>query len=146
MRMDKRVLFLLAGLSTGAAHARAEEASAHCDRREYDAVVASGEQVTAGLLAIVLRDQGIPARSWQGWQIPIHTDNAHGGARISDIDGSELVRRFVERGEVAVITGFQGIHKDTRRTNLPVLFDKCSLSDKYELPARINLNTTPACK
>jgi len=85
------------------------------DAREYDAVVASGEQVSAGLLAIVLQSIGVTARSWQGWQIPVLTDNAHGGARISDIDGSELVRRFVERGEVAVITGFQGIHKDTRR-------------------------------
>ena len=85
------------------------------DAREYDAVVASGEQVAAGLLAIVLQSIGVTARSWQGWQIPVLTDNAHGGARINDIDGSELVRRFVERGEVAVITGFQGIHKDTRR-------------------------------
>jgi aspartate kinase len=85
------------------------------DAREYDAVVASGEQVAAGLLAIVLQSIGVTARSWQGWQIPILTDNAHGGARISDIDGSELVRRFAERGEVAVITGFQGIYKDTGR-------------------------------
>jgi aspartate kinase len=85
------------------------------DAREYDAVVASGEQVTAGLLAIVLQSMGVTARSWQGWQIPVLTDNAHGGARISEIDGSELVRRFAERGEVAVITGFQGIYKETGR-------------------------------
>jgi aspartate kinase len=85
------------------------------DAREYDAVVASGEQVAAGLLAVVLQSIGVTARSWQGWQIPILTDNAHGGARISEIDGSELVRRFGERGEVAVITGFQGIYKDTGR-------------------------------
>src|SRR6201993_4607777 len=85
------------------------------DAREYDAVVASGEQVAAGLLAIVLQSIGVTARSWQGWQIPILTDNAPRGARISDIDGSELVRRFAERGEVAVITGFQGIYKDTGR-------------------------------
>jgi len=85
------------------------------DAREYDSVVASGEQVTAGLLAIVLQSIGVSARSWQGWQIPILTDNAHGGARIRDIDGNELVRRFTERGEVAVVTGFQGIHKDTGR-------------------------------
>ncbi len=85
------------------------------DAREYDAVVASGEQVAAGLLAIVLQSIGVAARSWQGWQIPIITDNAHGGARIQEIDGSELVRRFAERGEVAVITGFQGIHKETGR-------------------------------
>jgi aspartate kinase len=85
------------------------------DAREYDAVVASGEQVSAGLLAIVLQSSGVTARSWQGWQIPILTDNAHGGARIREIDGSELVRRFLDRGEVAVITGFQGIHKETGR-------------------------------
>jgi aspartate kinase len=85
------------------------------DAREYDAVVASGEQVAAGLLALVLQSIGVTARSWQGWQIPILTDNAHGGARIREIDGSELVRRFAERGEVAVITGFQGIHEDTGR-------------------------------
>jgi aspartate kinase len=85
------------------------------DAREYDAVVASGEQVSAGLLAIVLQSMGVSARSWQGWQIPIVTDNAHGGACVQEIDGSELVRRFAERGEVAVITGFQGIHKETGR-------------------------------
>jgi aspartate kinase len=85
------------------------------DAREYDAVVASGEQVAAGLLAVVLQSIGVTARSWQGWQIPILTDNAHGGARIQEIDGSELVRRFAERGEVAVVTGFQGIHKETGR-------------------------------
>jgi len=85
------------------------------DAREYDAVVASGEQVTAGLLAIVLQSVGVTARSWQGWQIPILTTNAHGGARIDAIDGAELIRRFAERGEVAVIAGFQGLHKDTRR-------------------------------
>jgi aspartate kinase len=91
-----------------------EAATLH-DAREYDAVVASGEQVTAGLVAIVLQSMGVTARSWQGWQIPVLTTNAHGGARIQDIDGSELVRRFAERGEVAVITGFQGIHQETGR-------------------------------
>src|SRR6218665_2472870 len=78
------------------------------DAREYDAVVASGEQVTSGILAIALQSMGINARSWQGWQIPIRTDNAHGAARILEIDGSELIRRFGE-GQVAVIAGFQGI-------------------------------------
>jgi aspartate kinase len=91
------------------------EASALHDAREYDAVVASGEQVTAGLLAIVLQDMGVPARSWQGWQLPVLTTNAHGAARIEDINGTELVKRFKERGEVAVIAGFQGIHKETGR-------------------------------
>jgi aspartate kinase len=85
------------------------------DAREYDAVVASGEQVTAGLLAIVLQGMDIPARSWQGWQLPILTSNAHGSARILDINGEEIVKRFKERQEVAVIAGFQGIHKETGR-------------------------------
>jgi aspartate kinase len=85
------------------------------DAREYDAVVASGEQVTAGLLALVLEGIGVNARSWQGWQLPIVTSNAHGAARILSINGGELVARFKERGEVAVIAGFQGLHKDTGR-------------------------------
>jgi aspartate kinase len=91
------------------------EASALHDAREYDAVVASGEQVTAGLLAIVLEGIGINARSWQGWQLPILTDNAHGSARIADVNGDELIKRFKERKEVAVIAGFQGMSKETGR-------------------------------
>jgi len=85
------------------------------DAREYDAVVASGEQVTSGLLAIALQSLGIQARSWQGWQIPIKTSDAHASARILDIDGGELVKRFKDRKEVAVIAGFQGINPQTGR-------------------------------
>jgi aspartate kinase len=85
------------------------------DAREYDAVVATGEQVTAGLLAIVLQDMDINARSWQGWQLPIQTSNVHSSARILDINGEELIRRFKERNEVAVVAGFQGVHKETNR-------------------------------
>jgi len=85
------------------------------DAREYDAVVASGEQVTAGLLAIVLEGIGVNARSWQGWQLPILTDNAHASARILEINGGELIRRFREMKQVAVIAGFQGMHKETGR-------------------------------
>jgi aspartate kinase len=85
------------------------------DAREYDAVVASGEQVTAGLLAIALQDIGINARSWQGWQLPIGTSDAHGSARILDINGAEILKRFAERQEVAVIAGFQGMHPATGR-------------------------------
>src|SRR5512139_2657578 len=85
------------------------------DAREYDAVVATGEQVTAGLLAIVLEGMGVNARSWQGWQLPILTDNAHASARIKDINGAELIKRFEEHKQVAVIAGFQGMHKDTGR-------------------------------
>ena len=83
------------------------------DAREYDAVVASGEQVTAGLLAITLQDMDINARSWLGWQLPIQTSNVHAAARILEIDGAELIRRFDERKEVAVIAGFQGINPQT---------------------------------
>src|SRR5947199_6530967 len=92
-----------------------QQAAALHDAREYDAVVSSGEQVTAGLLAIVLEGIGVNARSWQGWQLPILTSNAHGGARIVDINGGELLKRFKERNEVAVIAGFQGVHKETGR-------------------------------
>jgi aspartate kinase len=90
------------------------EASLLHDAREYDAVVASGEQVTAGLLAIVLQSIGIPARSWQGWQVPILTSNAHGAARILDIKGEEIAKR-VAAGEVAVVTGFQGLEPSKNR-------------------------------
>ncbi|PHP65619.1 aspartate kinase [Zhengella mangrovi] len=92
-------------------------ASPFFDAREYDAIVASGEQVTSGLLAIALQSMGINARSWQGWQIPVKTDNAHGAARIADIDGSDLIRRFGE-GQVAVVAGFQGIGPDNRIATL----------------------------
>jgi len=91
------------------------EASPMHDAREYDAVVASGEQVTAGLLAIALQAIGIQARSWQGWQIPIKTSDAHASARIFGIDGAELINRFRDRKEVAVIAGFQGIYPQTHR-------------------------------
>jgi aspartate kinase len=85
------------------------------DAREYDAVVATGEQITSGLLAITLQDMDINARSWQGWQLPILTSDVHASARIRDINGEEIIRRFRERKEVAVLAGFQGIHKETGR-------------------------------
>ncbi len=91
------------------------EVSPMYDAREYDAIVASGELVTAGLLAIALQTIGIDARSWQGWQIPIRTSDAHASARIDEIDGEKLITRFKERKEVAVIAGFQGIHEATGR-------------------------------
>ncbi|MDO9383725.1 MAG: aspartate kinase [Hyphomicrobiaceae bacterium] len=90
------------------------EASVLHDAREYDAVVATGEQVTAGLLAIVLQSMGLQARSWQGWQIPIHTSAAHGSARISGIEGGALRERLAG-GEVAVVTGFQGLEPERNR-------------------------------
>ena len=87
------------------------------DAREYDAVVASGEQVTAGLLALALQNLGVNARSWLGWLIPIRTDAMHGKARIGVIASAELVRRMRE-GQVAVVAGFQGLGPDNRVTTL----------------------------
>jgi aspartate kinase len=92
-----------------------KEAAPLHDQREYDAVVASGEQVTTGLLAIALQEIGIPARSWQGWQVPVETDAAHGAARITGIGGSGILKGFEELREVAVVAGFQGIHLPTGR-------------------------------
>lgn len=91
------------------------DASQQFDSREYDAVVASGEQVTSGLLAMTLQQMGINSRSWQGWQIPIMTSDAHSAARISAIDGTGILEGFSERREVAVVAGFQGIHRPTNR-------------------------------
>ena len=95
----------------------ADGAAGIYDLREYDVVVSSGEQVSAGILAIVLQDIGVPARSWLGWQIPIRTDGAHGSARIEDIDVSDILRRFDE-GQVAVVAGFQGVDDQGRITTL----------------------------
>ena len=91
-----------------------KETSPLYDQREYDAVVASGEQVTAGLLAIALQEMGLPARSWLGWQAPVLTNDTHGSARIESIDGAGIIGGF-KRGEVAVVAGFQGLHKETGR-------------------------------
>jgi aspartate kinase len=87
------------------------------DAREYDTIVATGEQVTVGLLAIALQNIGIDARSWLGWQIPIRSDNVHGAARIDSIDGS-AIRERMKAGQVAVIAGFQGIGSDGRISTL----------------------------
>jgi aspartate kinase len=93
------------------------ERSAAYDAREYDAVVASGEQVTSGLLALVLQSIGIPARSWQGWQIPVATDGAHRAARITGVAVDGLKARMLD-GEVAVVAGFQGLGPDNRISTL----------------------------
>lgn len=87
------------------------------DAREYDAVVATGELITIGLLSIGLQELNIQARSWAGWQIPIRTDNVHGKARIEEIDTKLLLERM-NTGEVAVVAGFQGIAPDGRVTTL----------------------------
>ncbi|MEO1102959.1 MAG: aspartate kinase [Pseudomonadota bacterium] len=87
------------------------------DAREYDAVVSSGENVTSGLLAIILQSMGIDARSWQGWQIVMQTNDAHGAARIEDIDAAVLLDRL-SRQQVAVVAGFQGLSPQNRITTL----------------------------
>ncbi len=91
-----------------------QELSPLHDAREYDVVVATGEQVTIGLLAIALQAIGVEARSWQGWQVPIRTDAAHGKARVEEIEGAELIRRM-EQGQVPVVAGFQGIEPTRNR-------------------------------
>ena len=87
------------------------------DTREYDVVVSSGEQVTSGLLALALQNLGVSARSWQGWQLPVKTDSAHGKARILGIENDEILKRLAT-GEVAVVPGFQGVGEDGRVTTL----------------------------
>lgn len=87
------------------------------DAREYDSVVATGEQITIGLLALALQDLGVSARSWLGWQVPFHTDDVHAKARIQKIDVDELDKRM-KTGEVPVVAGFQGIGPDNRITTL----------------------------
>ncbi|MCF8479777.1 MAG: aspartate kinase [Rhodospirillum sp.] len=87
------------------------------DSREYDVVVSTGEQVTVGLLAMTLQDMGTDARSWMGWQLPIHTDDAHGKARIASIDTTVIEQRLAI-GQVAVVAGFQGLGPDNRVTTL----------------------------
>ncbi len=93
------------------------EASPLHDPREYDVVVAAGEQITSGLLAITLQAMGVPARSWLGWQLPIHTSDAHASARIESID-IDALNAALAAGEVAVIPGFQGVSDDNRVTTL----------------------------
>jgi aspartate kinase len=87
------------------------------DAREYDVVVASGEQVTCGLTALALQEIGVNARSWLGWQVPIVTDEVHGKARIQEIDTAEIEKRMAQ-GQVAVVAGFQGVGPDHRITTL----------------------------
>ncbi len=94
-----------------------DEVSPLYDAREYDVVVSSGEQVTSGLLALALHELDVKARSWQGWQIPIHTDDAHGKARIQSIDGDK-VNASLKSGEVVIVPGFQGIAPDGRISTL----------------------------
>ena len=95
-----------------------EETSKLYDAREYDAVVSSGEQVTAGLMALTLQEMDVPARSWQGWQVPLKTNSAHASARIEDIGTDAINAKFAEGMRVAVVAGFQGISPENRITTL----------------------------
>ncbi|WP_136441138.1 aspartate kinase [Pacificoceanicola onchidii] len=95
-----------------------EETSPLFDAREYDAVVSSGENVTAGLMALTLQEMDVPARSWQGWQVPVKTTNAHANARIEEIPTDNITAKFDEGMKVAVVAGFQGISEEGRITTL----------------------------
>ncbi len=95
-----------------------EETGQFYDAREYDAVVSSGENVTAGLMALTLQEMEVPARSWQGWQVPLLTTDAHASARIEDIPTANLTAKFAEGMQVAVVAGFQGISAEGRITTL----------------------------
>ena len=95
-----------------------EQTSKLYDAREYDAVVASGENVTAGLMALRLQEMGVPARSWQGWQVPINTTSAHGSARFISIPRDNIDAKFAEGFKVAVVAGFQGLSAEGRITTL----------------------------
>jgi aspartate kinase len=94
------------------------ETSPLYDAREYDAIVSSGENVTAGLMALRLQEMDIPARSWQGWQVPVKTTSAHSSARIEDISTDNLTAKFREGMKVAVVAGFQGVSPEGRITTL----------------------------
>ena len=95
-----------------------EETSPLYDAREYDAIVSSGENVTAGLMALRLQEMDIPARSWQGWQVPVKTTSAHSNARIEEIPADNITAKFAEGMKVAVVAGFQGISPEGRITTL----------------------------
>ena len=95
-----------------------EQTSPLYDAREYDAVVASGENVTAGLMALTLQEMDVPARSWQGWQVPINTTSAHSSARFVDIPRANIDAKFAEGFKVAVVAGFQGVSHEGRITTL----------------------------
>ncbi|MEM1302151.1 MAG: aspartate kinase, partial [Pseudomonadota bacterium] len=94
------------------------ETSPLFDAREYDAVVSSGENVTAGLMALTLQEMDVPARSWQGWQVPVQTTSAHASARIEDIPPANIKAKFAEGMKVAVVAGFQGVSPEGRITTL----------------------------
>ncbi|MEO0679328.1 MAG: aspartate kinase, partial [Pseudomonadota bacterium] len=108
----------LVGWVREAARPEGANHSGFYDAREYDAVVASGEQVTSGLMALTLQEMGVPARSWQGWQVPLRTTSAHSSARIEEIPTDNIIAKFAEGMKVAVVAGFQGVSPEGRITTL----------------------------
>lgn len=119
VRRGNKVAVVVSAMSgvTNQLVAYCREISPMHDLREYDTVVASGEQVTAGLMAMALQKRGVTARSWLGWQIPFYTDEVHGKARIERIETGEIAKRM-EEGEVVVVPGFQGVTARNRISTL----------------------------
>ena len=120
VRKNNKVIAIVSAMSgeTNRLVEQVKKTSPVYDGREYDVIVSTGENITAGLLAIKLQDLGIPARSWMGWQIPIITTSMHSNARILEIKTENIERKFVEGMKVAIVSGFQGISKENRISTL----------------------------
>ena len=97
---------------------KVKEVSAIYDAREYDAILSTGENISASIMTLLLQNEGINSRSWQGWQIPIITNDNHSNARILDINTKNLEKRFTNGMQVAIVAGFQGISNKNRITTL----------------------------
>ena len=120
VRKNNKVIAIVSAMSgeTNRLVEQVKKTSPVYDGREYDVIVSTGENITAGLLAIKLQDLGIPARSWMGWQIPIITTSMHSNARILEIKIENIEKKFVEGMKVAIVSGFQGISKENRISTL----------------------------
>tara|TARA_B100001113_G_scaffold49843_1_gene36174 strand:+ start:3229 stop:4455 length:1227 start_codon:yes stop_codon:yes gene_type:complete len=120
VRKNNKVIAIVSAMSgeTNRLVEQVKQTSPVYDGREYDVIVSTGENITAGLLAIKLQDLGIPARSWMGWQIPIITTSMHSNARILEIKTENIEKKFVEGMKVAIVSGFQGISKENRISTL----------------------------
>ena len=120
VRKNNKVIAIVSAMSgeTNRLVEQVKKTSPVYDGREYDVIVSTGENITAGLLAIKLQDLGIPARSWMGWQIPIITTSMHSNARILEIKTENIEKKFVEGMKVAIVSGFQGISKENRISTL----------------------------
>ena len=120
VRKNNKVIAIVSAMSgeTNRLVEQVKKTSSVYDGREYDVIVSTGENITAGLLAIKLQDLGIPARSWMGWQIPIITTSMHSNARILEIKTENIEKKFFEGMKVAIVSGFQGISKENRISTL----------------------------